>query len=228
MHKDKNQEARPITPTEQNNIKPTKILKPADQERVNRWKERVKKEVTTVSFKHVKTEDKNVYIERELPEGLTEDQQYELERSTMCAATGSTSALYGILLFNQIPSACFLPEDINRRIELINAIYATLVARAPADEYEGELIARLIVLHNQYMNFMGRAAGSTQTPVGVDLNINRATKLMRIYNETLEALNRYRRKGEQKVTVQHVNVNDGGQAIVSGNISTGGGDNAKK
>ena len=34
-----------------------------------------------------------------------------------------------------------------------------------------------------------------------------------------EALARYRRKGEQKVVVQHVNVNDGGKAIVGNMIS---------
>jgi hypothetical protein len=31
----------------------------------------------------------------------------------------------------------------------------------------------------------------------------------------MEALKRYRTGGEQKVTVQHVSVNDGGQAISS-------------
>ena len=62
----------------------------------------------------------------------------------------------------------------------------------------------------------------------IDLNINRATKLMRLHNETLEALNRYRRKGEQRITIQHVQVNDGGQAIVAGEMSRGGGDVHKK
>jgi hypothetical protein len=33
----------------------------------------------------------------------------------------------------------------------------------------------------------------------------------------MEALKRYRTRGEQKITVQHVSVNDGGQAIV-GNV----------
>ena len=41
----------------------------------------------------------------------------------------------------------------------------------------------------------------------------------------MEALKRYRTGGEQKVTVQHVTVNDGGQAMV-GTVNTGGG--AKK
>jgi hypothetical protein len=36
------------------------------------------------------------------------------------------------------------------------------------------------------------------------------------------ALNRHRGKGQQKVTVEHVHVHDGGQAIV-GNVQAGGG-----
>jgi len=54
-----------------------------------------------------------------------------------------------------------------------------------------------------------------------------AIKLLRLHNETIEALSRYRRGGEQKVVVQHVNVNNGGQAIV-GNVEARGGGKCKK
>jgi hypothetical protein len=37
----------------------------------------------------------------------------------------------------------------------------------------------------------------------------------------MEALKRYRSNGEQKVTVEHVTVNEGGKAIV-GNVMHGG------
>src|SRR3954465_1225843 len=43
-------------------------------------------------------------------------------------------------------------------------------------------------------------------------------KLARTFAAQMEALKRYRTGGEQKVTVQHVTVNEGGQAIV-GNVS---------
>jgi hypothetical protein len=45
-------------------------------------------------------------------------------------------------------------------------------------------------------------------------------KLARTFTAQLEALKRYRTGGEQKVTVQHVSVSDGGQAIV-GNVAQG-------
>jgi len=43
-------------------------------------------------------------------------------------------------------------------------------------------------------------------------------KLTRSFASQMEALKRYRTGGEQKVTVQHVSVNEGGQAIV-GNVN---------
>ena len=45
-------------------------------------------------------------------------------------------------------------------------------------------------------------------------NGNLAVKLLRTFSMQIEALQRYRGKGQQKVTVEHVNVNAGGQAIV--------------
>ena len=43
-----------------------------------------------------------------------------------------------------------------------------------------------------------------------------AIKLLRLYNETIQAITKYRRGGEQKLVIQHVNVNQGGQAVVGG------------
>ena len=110
-----------------------------------------------------------------------------------------------------------------------NAIFHTLKSLNPQDPVEEMLCSRLLVLHHQYMNFMASITTPEQTTAGIDMNVNRSTKLMRLHNETLEALNRYRRKGEQKVTVQHVNVNSGGQAIVGSEFNNqGGGVDGKK
>jgi len=48
-------------------------------------------------------------------------------------------------------------------------------------------------------------------------NLNSANKLSRTYSTLVEALNRHRGKGQQKMTVEHVHVYEGGQAIV-GNV----------
>jgi hypothetical protein len=46
-------------------------------------------------------------------------------------------------------------------------------------------------------------------------------KLARTFAAQVEALKRYRSRGDQTVRVEHVTVNEGGQAIV-GNVNHGG------
>ena len=60
-----------------------------------------------------------------------------------------------------------------------------------------------------------------QTFEGRREELNQANKLSRTYATLLETLNRHRGKGQQKVTVEHVHVHEGGQAIV-GNVESRG------
>jgi hypothetical protein len=61
-----------------------------------------------------------------------------------------------------------------------------------------------------------------QTHEGRRENLTQANKLSRTYTLLLEALDRHRGKSrEQKVTVKHVHVHSGGQAIV-GTVDGGG------
>ena len=61
-----------------------------------------------------------------------------------------------------------------------------------------------------------------------DAAISQANKLSRTYAVLLDALNRYRGKeGQQKVTVEHVDVHAGGQAVVGMVESPRGGDQPK-
>src|SRR5262245_58343264 len=52
---------------------------------------------------------------------------------------------------------------------------------------------------------------------GLFFALNQANKLTRSFSMLLDTLNRHRGKGQQKVTVEHVHVHSGGQAIV-GNV----------
>ena len=56
---------------------------------------------------------------------------------------------------------------------------------------------------------MRRAASGGETDLGVEVNVNRATKLLRAFTSLTEALSRYRGKVEQKMTVEHVHVYQG-------------------
>jgi len=97
----------------------------------------------------------------------------------------------------------------------------------PQDGLEGMLEAQMVQASDMAAECMRRAALPGQCIEAKDKNINQAVKLMRVFREGLEALDKHRGKGQQKITVEHVTVNEGGQAIV-GNVHHGGGGKDEK
>ena len=79
-------------------------------------------------------------------------------------------------------------------------------------------------VHNTAMSLSSRALKDGLSIEMANFYINSATKLMRTYTTQMEALIKYRNKGKQQITVkhQHVNVNEGGQAVI-GDVNQGGG-----
>ena len=96
----------------------------------------------------------------------------------------------------------------------------------PKGDIECMLVIQAIGVHNLSMERISRAALSDRTDI-IDSSINQATKLSRTFVALIEALNKHRGKGQQKMTVKHVHVNEGGQAIV-GNVEQGGEGGQKK
>ncbi len=84
------------------------------------------------------------------------------------------------------------------------------------------MAAQLVAAHSAAMECYRRAMIGDQTFDGRSENLNQANKLSRTFAVLLDALNRHRGKGQQKVTVEHVHVYPGGQAIV-GTVTPGGG-----
>lgn len=104
--------------------------------------------------------------------------------------------------------------------------YSTVAALSgidPRNEIEGMLAAQLIATHNAAMECLRLSVIPGQLLPAIDHALNHASKLCRTFATLLDALNRYRGKGQQKVTVEHVHVQPGGQAIV-GVIEGGGGE----
>jgi hypothetical protein len=75
------------------------------------------------------------------------------------------------------------------------------------------LAAQMAVTHMATMRSAARLAQANNVEQR-DSAERSYNKLARTFVAQMEALKRYRTGGEQKVTVQHVSVNDGGQAIV--------------
>lgn len=95
----------------------------------------------------------------------------------------------------------------------VNDALAAVTGVGARDETEGILATQMIATHFAAIRALRRLKAS-DTIAQQNSNGNLAIKLLRTFTMQIEALQRYRGKGQQKVTVEHVHVNAGGQAIV--------------
>ncbi len=102
----------------------------------------------------------------------------------------------------------------------INGVLAMLQGIGPKDETEAMLAAQMVAIHNATMS-AARSLAHCETLSQQDSASNMLNKLARTFAAQVGTLKMYRSTGEQNIRVQHVTVNDGGQAIV-GNVQTRG------
>ena len=132
---------------------------------------------------------------------------------------GSTSDSWNRMIVDQMVQAMWLSHvDGDERRQLMLSALAGMIDIAPRDPLEGMMAAQLLAAHNAAMECYRRAMIDQQTFEGRKENLNQANKLTRTWTTLLDALNKHRGKGQQKVIVKHVHVNEGGQAIV-GNVT---------
>lgn len=113
--------------------------------------------------------------------------------------------------------------DIPGKVKDANRYLALMAELKPRDPFEGLLISQMLMVHKQALHVLSLCNGTPETSLEMrNAWTNRYTKLMRLFNQQLESLDKHRRGGNQKMTVEHVHVHEGGQAIV-GNVSKGGG-----
>ena len=94
-----------------------------------------------------------------------------------------------------------------------NFILSVVRGVQPRDELEAMLAVQMGAVHQATM-MMARRLNHVETIPQQDAAERALNKLARTYATQMEALKRYRTGGQQKVTVEHVTVNEGGQAIV--------------
>jgi hypothetical protein len=168
----------------------------------------------------------NGTLELVLDEKLERSEAVNLVNSRIMEATGAANSTVGLQLLTNLAKAAISSKvkggDIANQL---NTLSQSMQALGPEDEYEGQLVAQLVVLHEQAMSWLGRAMNTDRVDFA-NVYLNGASKLLTRHHETLEALLKYRRKGEQRVHVEHVHIHGGAQAIV-GNVTTGGGMNPK-
>ena len=134
---------------------------------------------------------------------------------------GSQSDKWNHTLVEQVLETLWIPRE-SKREELYRATVVALMGIAPRDELEGMMATQLIAAHHATLECYRLAILNGQTFEVWRESLNQANKLSRTWATLLDALNKHRGKGQQKVTVEHVHVHAGGQAVV-GNVERPGG-----
>ncbi len=99
----------------------------------------------------------------------------------------------------------------------MNGALAMIEAAAPKDEIEGALAVQMACTHSAAMAVLARLGGGGGSEGRVVALGSAAARLLRAYSTQVEVFRRLRHGGNQYVRVEHVHVNDGGQAVI-GNV----------
>ncbi len=121
-------------------------------------------------------------------------------------------------LLGQLANAGSKGREVDERG--LNFMFSVVKGIGPQDEVESMLAAQMAAVHMATMTF-ARRLNHVENISQQDSAERAFNKLARTFTAQVEALKRYRTGGEQKVTVEHVNVSAGGQAIV-GTVTHGG------
>jgi hypothetical protein len=128
-------------------------------------------------------------------------------------ALGTASSAFVEASLHQLVAAARLPCSGISEIA-VNASLAFIEGAKPQDEVECALVIQMACTHTAAMAVLNRLGGGHGGDRSVAAMASTAARLLRAYATQVEALRRLRNGGSQTVRVEHVHVNEGGQAIV--------------
>ena len=147
----------------------------------------------------------------------------DCEGSPLKRVGGSDTQIFNNELIRSALESFWYYENTppERRQVLRKSLIFALMAFAPTDEIEGMIAAQAVAMHYTVMECSRRAMIRDQ-PYEIEQGYRKAAaNSSRAFTGLLDTLDRKRGKGgQQKVTVEHVHVHAGGQAIV-GNVESG-------
>lgn len=176
------------------------------------YKEKLNFSLKPLKFKEMGEDNNTITVE-------VDCEDTKLLAATLARTTGACSIEFGKKLLEQAAIASRTSQEASA--DVLAAVAAAMLDIAPRDILEGLLVAQMLSVHNQTMACLRKALVSEQPVQIIESYRNQAIALMRTYVSQMEVLKKYRTGGQQKVTVEHVHVNEGAQAIV-GSVTGGG------
>ena len=104
--------------------------------------------------------------------------------------------------------------DPQRAPQSFEATMAAMKGMAPRSEIQGMIAAQILAVHNLTMECARRVMTKNQSLPQIQVYLKATASLSRTCAELVAALGRLQGTSQQKVTVEHVHVHAGGQAIV--------------
>jgi hypothetical protein len=145
------------------------------------------------------------------PDGQAREWWQRLKR-----AFGTASSAFVDASLVQLIAAARLPGSGISEIA-VNASLAFIEGAEPQDEVESALVIQMACTHSAAMAVLGTLGGAHGGERNIVAKASAAARLLRAYAAQVEALRRLRNGGSQFVRVEHVYVNEGGQAVI-GNV----------
>jgi hypothetical protein len=109
-------------------------------------------------------------------------------------------------------AAASLGDPLSDKKFIHKSTRAAVHSLGARDGLEALLAVQMVCVHNLAMKFLANAAMKDPTDHSVDAYMSHANRLLRTFTAQVETLKKYRSKGEQHCTVEHVH--SGGQAVV--------------
>ena len=141
----------------------------------------------------------------------------EVAERLLAEALGTADDDFTNGILDQLIKVCGRVPDETK----LNFLLSAIKGIKPNDQVETMLGAQMAVIHMAMMQ-ISRQFQLIENQPQQDYAERAVNKLARTFAAQMEALKRYRTGGEQTVTVQHVSVGEGGQAIVGNVTQTAG------
>jgi hypothetical protein len=118
------------------------------------------------------------------------------------------------------PGVLNAKKDHKEIWQACNTALAFLAEIKPRNPIEAMLATQMLATHNSAMESFTHAMLAGQTFEGRKARMDYATKMTRTFAAQMDALKKYREGASPKMTIGHVHVNDGAQAVV-GQVNPG-------
>ena len=186
----------------------------------------------------IKTESKNELAKKKKVKNLFEDNHkgsYEISCSFENAfewlkllkdTTGMQNHTSGMFVLERLNYALVKDGDPHS-VTAVNDFACVMAELKPQNAAESMLVAQMITSFEMTQKCIAMSSAAGITFERQQIYFKSANQFMRTYVMQTEALNKMRNGGQQKIIVERVTVNEGGQAIV-GNVTKTPGDRDEK